>query len=121
MSGTERCLNCYGKGFRACRCVPTPAAAEEVQAALREREALVAEAERLRNESSRDATTVEVVMEQAEAQEERTRCAIKTALRAVRAIHNTLPPGDVVPRQLVDALALAVEGHLLAALKGGAS
>jgi hypothetical protein len=52
----------------------------------------------------------------AEALEARYVAGIRHALRTLHAVHGTLPDGDMVPRQSADALALAVEGALLAML-----
>lgn len=52
--------------------------------------------------------------------EARYRAGIRAALRALHAVHANLPDGETLPRQSADALALAVEGALLAALGGEA-
>ena len=44
------------------------------------------------------------------------RAGIRAALRTLHAVHSALPDGETVPRQSADAMALAVEGALLAAL-----
>jgi hypothetical protein len=57
----------------------------------------------------------------AEALEARYVAGIRHAIRALHAVHSTLPDGETVPRQSADAIALAVEGALLALLPGGES
>jgi hypothetical protein len=58
-------------------------------------------------------------IEGAEALEARYVAGIRHALRTLHAVHSTLPDGETVPRQSADALALAVEGALVAVLGGG--